>query len=183
MPVTTITPTSLLSKPLGLCADLLAASVRWQEHLDDVHGDVDNADDALNHIFYPYVHDATNPDGTLVYPRSRGIVNPSIHYNLKNIGSATWYDHGDVIMAFEVRPPQEGDALANVEDEMLWFLELVGDVLKDMRYLAGTNLIDRTSTYLNVYEFVLIDGPSECVQADENGEHFYGAAFQVCWKG
>lgn len=181
MTATTVTPTSILAKPLGLCAELLAASETWQEHLNDVHGGITNSTEALQHIYFPWASDEVNEDGEMKYPRSRGVINPSVSYTLANTGSMRWHDHGDVLLSFEVKPPE--GVYETPEDEMIWFLNMIGATLREMALLSGVSINPSTVTRLNAYEFFLIDGPAECVVADEGGEKFYGATFRVMWKG
>lgn len=181
MTAPTVTATSILARPMSLCAELLASSATWQAHLDEVHGDVDTAVKAQRHIYYPWASDETNEGGQMMFPRSRAVVNPSITYCLANTGSMQWHDHGDVLLSFEAKPPV--GVYNTPEDEMIWFLNMVGATLREMAMNSGVSINPSTVTYLNAYEFNLIDGPAECVLADEGGEHFFGATFRVMWKG
>lgn len=128
-----LTPSGPLSVPFLGLARLVAACPRFQELCG-----VDNAADAMPHIFYPCADLKADPPPT--HPFVIIDDDDMADWEMDNKGS----NPGSLVLSFEFELPDE--YAENWQDSDIWFRNVIGEIFLEMFRLADTT--DGDGNYL-----------------------------------
>jgi len=172
MPHATVTGTGWMGTAPQRLAMLLGSS----ETFRSVVG-VSTEEQALQHIYFFEASDRAGEED----PKPRAVIAVT-DFMVRNQSAGGWWGEGGLALVLEfIPPPQYAD---NPSDSYIWFINTVGAIVKEMSERAGTNIVNGGSgTYLNMREWIVLEGPAPCVPDEEDGELFYSVIAVVNWVG
>lgn len=161
--------TGIYGKPLDALARLLASSATWQSITRAA-----DEEDALKSIHIPVAFDSDEQRDR----RPRAIIAWSAHSaDIK--GSQQIRTDGTIELSIEIDP--EPQYKHDVKSAFLDFCNKIGAIVFEMAENSAATLANGSGTYLNAVRFTLLEGPAPSIPDEEQGELFFGVAFQVDW--
>lgn len=180
----TVTPAGIVSKPMAKLVELVAALDSFRGGFLAGDGTPFTVDEALERVCFPYADDRAD----IGVPRPRAIVTQEPGFKASREGTGYWVHNGVLGLAFEWLPePDTGISAASATapgDNLLRFMNLLGDMLSEIKAKSAQAGPDDGTSYLNVID---IDDslcqPLESDPSESGGAYFYGVQYLIRWRG
>ena len=168
-----VSAASIAAKPMEYLANLVASSTTFR-----AIAQADDADVALQRIYWPEASDRLNADGQMEHPRPRCIIRPGTDHEIRRRGPGEWADNGNLELCFEFLVPDVHRN--NIKDSLFWFVNQYGAILNEM--MTNRDAGSDATPYLSVTRFGLFAGPDyPDADDDPDGDGVYAVSYLVSW--